>query len=176
MGRDASQTVSTLLGRKNREKSNRFIHKYISKRIYLQFHYYFQSNLFFSFYPSTFLFERSKRKIYNIHKFAAKRNKIFKFSSTPIHRSNSFNKLLTRMQLFENDRCRTHHYRNQTANEIYPRVFVSAFSIVNLCSLLPFSGQRHPSPLPLVFLVIYRHSSFTFHVRVPVGTRRHDAS
>lgn len=88
----------------------------------------------------------------------------------------SFNKLLTRMQLFENDRCRTHHYRNQTANEIYPRVFVSAFSIVNLCSLLPFSGQRHPSPLPLVFLVIYRHSSFTFHVRVPVGTRRHDAS
>lgn len=86
MGRDASQTVSTLLGRKNREKSNRFIHKYISKRIYLQFHYYFQSNLFFSFYPSTFLFERSKRKIYNIHKFAAKRNKIFKFSPTPIHR------------------------------------------------------------------------------------------
>lgn len=86
MGRDASQTVSTLLGRKNREKSNRFIHKYISKRIYLQFHYYFQSNLFFSFYPSTFLFERSKRKNYNIHKFAAKRNKIFKFSPTPIHR------------------------------------------------------------------------------------------
>lgn len=77
------------------------------------------------------------------------------------------------MQLFENDR--THHYRNQTANEIYPKSFRLRFFNLEFVQPITIPGAKASFPLSLCSS-IYRHSSFTFHVRVPVGTRHHDAS
>lgn len=64
------------------------------------------------------------------------------------------------MQLFENDR--THHYRNQTANEIYPKSFRLRFFNLEFVQPITIPGAKASFPSPCVppFIVTPR-SLFT---------------
>lgn len=54
------------------------------------------------------------------------------------------------MQLFENDR--THHYRNQTANEIYPKSFRLRFFNLEFVQPITIPWAKASFPPLLVFL------------------------